>query len=285
MSNKGLKLFINVLLIIIILSICVTCLISMLMCINTFIENQKAFNNSYTEATTALVSFMTDYGKNIDSENDVVLDNISNALTYLENLQLIQKNNTTNDIMSFIYSLLSTILVGLCAGFVVKSKKHADEAEKVALSAQKDAQEAKISKKITKSIQRETEKNVKSAEALKIEASNQIDIHRNNIVILSIHVEIMYAHHFLDALNQVEANKRIYEINKRVFSLNGNLDKSSIKQLRDELLILNSAVDKFNCVADNCTDNNKKISMQQSISRYTKQIKEAISTCDNIIRL
>lgn len=284
MSNKWLKSLINILIVVIIVSISVTCLISMLLCINTFIENQKAFNASYTEATTSLVNFIDEYGGSENSITDATLDSLDNALTYLENLQLIQKNSTTNDIMSFLYSLLSTILVGLCAGFVAKSKKHADEAEKIALSAKKNAEEAKTAKESAERIRNETQQNVESAEKLEETALNQINIHNDNIKILSIHIEIMYAHYFLDAYDQVQANKRIYVINKRVCALNDNLDKSSIEQLRNELLTLNSTVDRFHGYADNCTNINRKISLQQSASRYTKQIKEAISICDNIIR-
>ena len=276
MSNKWLKSLINILIVVIIVSISVTCLISMLLCINTFIENQKAFNASYTEATTALVNFLNEYGGSENSTTDATLDSLDNALTYLENLQLIQKNSTTNDIMSFLYSLLSTILV--------KSKKHADEAEKVALSAKGEAEEAKIAKESAESIRNETQQNVASVKELKATALNQITIHNNNIKILSIHIEIMYAHYSLDAHDQVQANQRIYVIRKRVCSLNGNMEKLSIEQLRNELLTLNSTVDRFHGYADNCTDINRKISLQQSASRYTKQIKEAISICDNIIR-
>lgn len=277
MKKNWSKSCIDMLIVIIILTISITCLVSMLLCINTFIQNLKTFSNAYTEATTALVGYIN---------NDVMLDDLSNALTYLESLQLIQKSSTTNDLMSFIYnSFLSTILVGLCAGFVMKSKKNADETHKVALEAQGNAQKAEISKKSAEKIHKETEDNVKSTEQLKLEALKHIAIHKTNITILLIHIEITHARYFLDTRNQVEANKRLYEIDKKVSSLDEISDISSIRQLRNELLVLKSDVDSFTSFANDCGDNNKKTSMQQASTRYYKQLANAISTCDSIIRL
>lgn len=285
MNYKWLKLLANVAICITVLSISIICLVSMLECIKSFGENQKAFYNAYTEASRTLINFVNKCSESIGYPNNIELDNLNNALTYLESLQIIQKNNTTNDLMSFIYSILSTLLVGLCAGFVVKSKKHADESAKVSLDAQKNAEAARISKEEAEGIRNETQENVTTTQTLKAEAFKQINLHDNNIKILSIHVEIMYARYYLDNHNQVEANRTIYEIQKKVSSLTGTLELSFIKQLRDELLLLKSAVDLFELsINRNNYADNKKSSMKASALRYKRQIDNSVQLCDKAIR-
>lgn len=63
-------------------------------------------------------------------------DDIDILIKHLENMVAIQKNGMTNDLMSFIYGILSAVLVGLCATFVEKSRNSADETKKTADKAQ-----------------------------------------------------------------------------------------------------------------------------------------------------
>ena len=101
-----------------IVTVGIVCLKGLVLSINAFMENQQAFSKAYSDAAAAIAMLPPEEQKAAQV-----------AINHLEQLQTIQKNATTSDLMSFLYSTLSTILVGLCAGFVAKSHKHADEAK------------------------------------------------------------------------------------------------------------------------------------------------------------
>lgn len=252
------------------------CLIGIILCIQSFISNQQSFNYSYTEAINAITSIIYEDGI-------IANETISNMMTHMENLQVIQKNSTTNDLMSFIYGILSTTLVGLCAGFVAKSKKSADESKETAAQARKDVQTVdNVKNKILK-IQSNVKEELKKSKTLRISAEEQIKIQNNNTKLLKVHIEISHAKMSLFLCNQVESNVRIYQINKQINSFDDNFERQSIRQLRDELLLLKSSVDEFKNNANEKYTNGKLTSMLQSATRYYSELNESISVCEKII--
>ena len=119
---------IEVLIFAFVLIIAIICLMGFLECIHAFSNSQQLFSEAYTAASAAVVKAA---GQN--SNEDLI--------RHLEQLQTVQKNSLTNDLMSFVYGVLSTLLVGLCAGFVAKSQKNAQAAQDAADSVEKKGEE------------------------------------------------------------------------------------------------------------------------------------------------
>lgn len=266
----------NVLITISIIIISTVCLIGMILCIISFIHNQKSFNDTYTSAINAIISA-------VHEDETFADETVSTIITHLENLQVIQKNSITNDLMSFVYGILSTILVGLCAGFVTKSKKSADESKETARQAQEDAQTVQSTKKSILKIKNDLIYEARKSKKLRTSAEKQIKIQNSNAKLLEIHIAIAHTKMSLYLCNQVEANSRIYHINESINSFDGFFDKQAMKQLRDELLILKSSVDEFKNNATQKYTNGKQVSMLQATARYYKELDESIAICDRII--
>lgn len=260
---------INALITISIFIISAICLIGMISCIISFMSNQQSFNKAYTDAINIITSSVGQ-GTSISDEA------IFTIMTHMENLQIIQKNSATNDMMSFVYGILSTILVGLCAGFVAKSKKSADESKETAKQAEKNAKTVENTKKDMLQIKKDVLEEMKKAR-------EQIEIQKGNTKLLEVHIAIAHAKMSLSTCNQVDSNSRIYSINKLIKSFDNVFDSQAIKQLRNELLILKSFVDEFKSTATQKYTNGTKLSMSQSASRYYKQLDESICLCDKII--
>ena len=279
-KRKWITTFVNVLIVIEILVISLVCLIGMILCINSFISNQTSFNTAYTEVISGIAD-------TIYSNDSIANDNLNVIMTHLENLQVIQKNSVTNDLMSFVYGILSTTLVGLCVGFVAKCKKNADEAKRNAVEAKSTADDAKakaetvkIDKEDISKIKGVVEEKAEEVKKLIDSASNQLVVQMGNTELAKIHIEIIHAKFSLYLSDQVDANGRIYNINSSVRSLGGSYDNEAISQLRNELLSLEDFTYAFKEKAGAIADEGEKISVNQSIDRYFKQIGESIDICD-----
>ena len=127
------------------------CLAGLIYCCISFGVTTKSFSDEYietlhqiksisTEGTSAEIAEDNPSDSSTNSNLDVSSDDSSaelsqkiavteSLITHMENMIAIQKSGMTNDLMSFIYGILSTVLVGMCATFVVKSRTNADEAK------------------------------------------------------------------------------------------------------------------------------------------------------------
>lgn len=257
----------------------IVCLKGLIESINIFVDNQQAFNKAYSNATAAITSL---------SPENQELAQIS--IDHLEQLQQIQKNAASSDVMSFLYSVLSTILVGLCAGFVAKSYSNAEEAKEAvakaqenALNAEQSASEAQVSAK--DALQHFN--NSKSTIEKEIETYNTIvslmEKQQDVLDIISIHIEIVHATAALLSHDQVGANQRIYTINRSVLKLTSKKSYNAVFPLLQELLILKTAVEKYREYANNEKDERKQMSMYQATDRYDIEIEEAVKHCDSLL--
>lgn len=282
-----------VFLILFLLVIGVVCLIGLIDSINSFIDNQKVFNKAYSEAAATIVNLPPHERTSAQT-----------LIDHLEKLQQIQKNATTNDVMSFLYSTLSTILVGLCAGFVAKSYKNVETANAAAQEASKNAEATnKHAQKVQENAKKtneyaqkaqekaqESEKNanqtkasLEKAKELYNEANNQINKQKAIISILSIHIEIVHARAALVACDKIAANQRISNIKRMVNKIENTIEKNAIHQLLQEILCLETAVESYREYVDTIKDPAKKESALQAIDRYKSDINNAETHCEWVL--
>jgi len=266
------------------------CLIGLIGCISGFLNNEKSFNSAYLQASNQLT---------INAENNKVSqDEIKEKIEYIERLQSVHKSSTTNDVLSFIYGMLSTIMVGLCAGFVVKSKKGADESKESAIIVKDMLKSTKTAQKTVESIQNNLLntmsemimqqntilENSKEIDKKMNKTAEQLDSYSETFRVLEIHIYIMLAKNSLYSMDQININAYFYDIAKLTKKLSKKCDKLLLNQLRDEMLKLKSAIDdSISTQIDTIPDIKKKTSSMQTINRVTNQIDESISVCDKIL--
>lgn len=280
------------------------CFLGLTVSVIVFAKNQQTFNGAYSEAVADIAGLT-------DTEQDTA----QMILEHLEKLQKIQKDGATNDVMSFIYSTLSTILVGLCAGFVAKSyknvekakqsvddaKKNAEDAKESALTANQKAKDAEkyadAAKTESENCVKNSENNValfnKEKEQLKEEMERTIDRYQDAIAqikkqeaitsILNIHVEILHARASLLSGDKISANEKIYHIEKMVGELGLCSDRGIIVQLEQELLGLETAVEHFEEHAKTVSNEGERISKLQAVIRYKNSLENAVSHCDSLL--
>ncbi len=143
-----------------VLIVVAVCLLGMIIVMCQFYNSIVTFQNNYTMALNQIGAA----AKERAGEGTNMVESIDQLITHMENMQEIQKSGLTNDLMSFIYGVLSTIMVGLCAGFVVKCEQLLNEAQKTAEQAGKDANQAKKDAQDANEKAMKTEDNAKQAE-------------------------------------------------------------------------------------------------------------------------
>lgn len=177
-------------------------------------------------------------------------DRIKSLITHMENLVAIQRTGMTNDLMSFVYGILSSILVGLCVTFVVKSRTNADEVRKIAAEAKENAKDAERQAKnvgekvndiasVIDQAKTATEKAKKNAEAAlqqagiaedsvkatkkAIEQANNateiVKVFQYQLRLLIVSDRIMSAKTALSRFNKALANREIIKISDEIYSL------------------------------------------------------------------
>lgn len=262
-----------------VLIVSIVCLSGMIGSTISFIENQKTFNKTYSDTASKIAGL---------SETD--RDTIQTSIEYLDKLQQIQKNSTTNDVMSFIYSSLSTILVGLCAGFVAKSYKNVEIANeavnKASINAETAQQFAKTAKENAESSEKASNKvknDLETAKKTYEKALLEINKQRNTNSVITIHIEIVHARAALFAHDKITANQRISNIKRLVKKITDEIDDHTIKQLIQELLGLITSVDDYNEYANSLEESYSKTSLLQAIDRYREDLEKSIRHCDHLL--
>ena len=265
-KQKWLSQIATILLFIFIIVVGLVCLKGLVESVNTFVENQQTFNKAYGEAAAAIANLSPEENAKAQASID-----------HLEQLQQIQKNAATSDVMSFIYSVLSTILVGLCAGFVAKCHKDAEEVKNAVDKANVAVDTVKFSAHTSNE---NAEKAKKSAE----KASQIIKQQKDAVRILSIHIEIVHARASLLSHDRIGANQRIFNISRLILKLPISVDSEAILQLQQELLGLETVIELFREHAENLQDGGEKTSMLQAIDRYVRWTAEAVKHCEKLLR-
>ncbi|MCL2664695.1 MAG: hypothetical protein FWE82_03705 [Defluviitaleaceae bacterium] len=251
------------------IAVLTACMFSIAASLYSFIYNQFKFTELYSEAAEAIACFAPKR-----------TEEAKISIEYLERLQNVQRSAATNDIMAFLFSVLSATLVGLCAVFagkgyknVKKSKTAADNAKTAAVSAQAVVVNA--------------EKAYKEAETLYTDKyeflNNQLNVVKAIQNIQSIQTEIISAKSALTWLDQTAAN-RIYFLPLMVNKLSSDTDHGMIRKLQEELLRLKTAVEVFKTNAEGKAEG-EKISMFQAVDNYNDWIDKAVGKCADILNL
>ena len=144
----------------------IACILGMVICCGAFIWNSVAFSHNTTQTLHAIANHATQMTQNPvatqnpaatqtpattqaapatqnQQDSDADKDEIESLVKHMENMITVQKSGMTNDLLSFVYGILSTVLVGLCASFVVKSRESAEKTRETASKAQESANKAK----------------------------------------------------------------------------------------------------------------------------------------------
>lgn len=297
---------------ILILVLSIVCVAGLWQSFKSFSESQQNFNKTYTEAAAAIIDFQAEQSETDDlnvEKNEIAKISIE----HLESLQVIQKNAVTNDLMSFLYSALTTVLIGLCAGFVVKSRKYCDEANenakksensadkadktatkaeeiiKTAEEAISDAENTAKSAKVTVEAAKDTAEDVnkKLAEMqenakLSIDSLNKANeiynTQKSITAILGIHIEIIHARAELQLGNRIATNERIFNIYNLISLLPENNDKKSLANVQKEILKLYTQINEYVEKLD--LSNEEKASRKQAADIYKRYMDKAIKLCE-----
>lgn len=181
----------------------IVCVIGMIICGIMFAWTSFKFSDQLTDTLLQIQHVSLSDGSNIiPSNNADVASSDHSSLTasnetamldsyikHMESMVAIQKSGMTNDLMSFIYGILTAILIGVCATLVVRSRDNADEAKravekainnadaanKTVDEAKKTADEAKESAQEAKRHAEEAKQTVEKAKNSAIEVKTYMD--------------------------------------------------------------------------------------------------------------
>lgn len=236
------------------------CLVGMIYCFISFVQTTRSFNAECRKMLLDTASIMTSddnadstsvTSHEVSSEKTAIVDNM---ITHMESVVAIQERGTTNSLMSFVYGVLSSVLVGLCAKFVATSRNSADEAKKTAdLITQKSinitdemnkalnqteiatkeanisANEAKDKAKKAEEIIEQAKKIAELATEKALEAEEAIEKVDNTVMtaivmkyqvrIIKIIIKIVSAEMELQRLDKIAANRLIKSISRDTLSL------------------------------------------------------------------
>ena len=252
----------------------VICLSSLVWSTYSFVNNQKAFGKAYTVAAAGIAKIAP-----ADQETAKI------AIDHLGQLQMLQKNAATNDVMSFLYSMLSTVLVGVCAGFVAKSNANVKETSESAKAAKDAAKKARVSAKKTSTFHGQAvealnlvKSAVKAEEDYK-EAHNQMQQQKGVLESLSIHIELTHTRIALRSDDYIDANVRVAKVHDSVLQLTPACGVPVAQQLLDELLKTKTDVGGFRERAVKLPDVGEKTSRLQAADRYDDQLRQAVDHC------
>ncbi len=192
---------------------------------------------------------------------------VKQSIDFLEKIQLIQESIKTNDVMSFIYSAVSSALIGLGVGLVANIYKNSE-------------------------IAKESANNAKNAASSATEAANSYNDFVSDQDILyktqSVYNEITLARVLLLNRDQYEANVKIKQIKNRIKTIDFTSKNNAIylNQLIKELKYLKKTVSVYehSVVNDENTEEKKKISAKNAVKNYSMWIEEAIAHCENKIK-
>lgn len=247
----------------------ICCIIGMIICCVLFCVNTFKFSK-YAQETLSRIDLST---PEVDKEA------VKSMIKNMESIIAIQKSGMTNDVMSFIYGILSTILVGLCAGFVVKSRNNADETKK---TVEKVIESAGIAK----SHAEKAEGAILQAQTA-AERANELQYQSRLIIIMN---RLLFAKSVLQGHQRVLANREISQTQKEIASLFSEdefikcrniFNREKIDQVYGELHSLGHQTDVF---LEECKQNYSGPalqSMEDSAKNYQEWINEAIGCIDN----
>ena len=143
------------------------CVVSLCYSVIIFSYSQRQFSKEYSavilaieadiaspsapnveESTTALAEQSLpepQTNPSINNEQSKTENTLDSKIAYLKELQALQKSSSSNDVIIFLYSFLSSVLVGTGVTLVEKAKKSSDKATLSATAAESVAKSAETS--------------------------------------------------------------------------------------------------------------------------------------------
>ena len=216
---------------------------------------------------------------------------VETLINHLDTMVDIQKRSTANDLMAFIYGMLSSILVGLCGAFVLKSKRNAEEANKSAEAAKKTAEEAKITAS-------KSAGEIDEAKRMFVGQSNyQSNVFRiyQYIASAELEVQIYKLPVATDSINRINS-----EITKLLSSKDKFFDRESIVFLYEKLIKLQTAIENNIALLKKSIESREKSggtdttelkelrqrlqSMESLQPRYNRWLNESIAACEAALK-
>jgi hypothetical protein len=311
---------------IIVVAICIFCII-----ISTcfFIYNQLKFANEYSDASRKIRDHFTNQLSNIspDTEREQLIIEIEklqitmiqNTIKHLEQIHLLQKNTTSNEVMSFVYIMLSTILISLCMIFIERgynsvkeSRESANESKENAAKAMSDANKTKEDLEKTNNLANdiitrleEVEKNANEAmknAASAIEDSNNSSILAKDVTtdlqnvqeairnekaerdLLSVKIRILHAKEALRLELSADINECVKAVYNEVNNLSNNMAYSSNIKIQKEINELQIKLDEYREKIEILPEDDGKQSKLTSIDWCSKKLEEAIKHCKDLIK-
>ena len=287
----------------VIAGIVIVCFIGMVYCCITFTLIMRTTNSEYRKVLKEVASSVATTNAS-DGASDSSFSNtsdqnekINSLITHMESMIAIQTDSTTNNLMSFIYGIISTLLVGLCAGFVVKCRENADEAKKTADKAKNNAEKAKGQADRVSVNAKEMEKLIVKAQNSAKEASKSAENAativtglKYQVRLLTISSRIVSAKLVLLDQKVVLANIAISQVKNEIVSLFSddvfvknlsNNDNVEIEKVYGELTDLKENVNTFSEMCRNKYRGDALVTMENAASNYHKWIDIALEYMDN----
>jgi hypothetical protein len=225
------------------------CVLGLAGSIHSFVSNQRIFTQMYRETTSAIQ-------EDIKKQE---LSNTQDATNHLERLQAFQRSAASHDVMAFLYSTLSGILVALCFFYARTCKKQSEKAEKKVESAFLAAEDL-YNKKLT-----------------------EISEKMVGIDVQSIHIEIIHARSALLQHDQSNTNDRLSRLPHMVDKLKQGIDPDIISNLIDEIRQIHPEVSSYYEYANSLPDEGARVSAFTAIDYYRIWIDDAIGKCAGLL--
>lgn len=291
----------------------VVCLIGMIYCFVSFCKITNVFNAECIETMQDIQSVIepndesdshSNLISNVNSDKNDVIDNL---ISHMESMVVIQESSNKNSLMSFIYGLLSSVLVGVCVVFVEKSRKNADEAKRNAeevqsaiKQAKEDADKAvnlaeKAERKAREKADATKKASVEAELAAKTASEASTIASESNLLarLIIINSRIITAKSALGEYDRILANSEIYYIPREVKSVFEDKHINTIQKselgVREMGIIYNGLVDlkkKVDELFKRCGDKysgGEWDAMKTAAENYDKLINKAIETIDLFI--
>ena len=188
-----------------------------------FSRSQKQITEVYDNALEA-IAVAAAQSEEDDPQKDNMQD-IQTMIKYLTELQALQKSSSSSDVMTFLFSTLSSVLVGVCAAFAAKSFSNVEKAKCSAEAAEKAAKSAADAKARYDGAERRLKGHMKKFTSL--EAS---------VAIHQIMIDIIDARNYLSVGNVPMANESIVSVRDAVKKLNPTWGYEVVAKLEDTIL-------------------------------------------------
>lgn len=322
-DNKIFKVFVYIALLIVII-ICAGCII-----ISTcsFTSNQNSKKCSFENACINVNNFVNKVGNTLNSleknpdKNKIkevsseLSDNTNQAIEYVERLQKSQEESSKNDVMSFVFSMLSSVLVGVCAAFVAKSYNNLQETKNVSEEAKDIAREAKKDSEKVSEIVKDVYRNARNAESSNLSAldeakkaisAEQIATKRAKeaeesfikqekyqkyvLNIQSALIEIAYARFELIDFNKTDAYTHIRRLEDIVKLFETEYNDESIEKVHKDLGDFREFVEKYSNKSfvkkglAKKIDAKNKNNIDKSVESFIRNIEKCSNIIDNAIK-